>query len=120
MIRSMRTVLTRCLLGVLADRKISVFQVAEAVSLPVTDLKRLVEFASPLDPEASRAAGRLGHAHGCRVAAEVTGAGQPCQCGGIAMTQTRPQARDRFAVVDGSGPADDANYERTLCPRGGP
>ena len=49
----MRTVLTRCLLGVLDDRKISVFQVAEAVSLPVTDLKRLVEFASPLDPEAS-------------------------------------------------------------------
>ena len=56
MIRSMRTVLCRALVGVLADRHVSVFAVAEAACVPITDLRRLVEFGSPLDDEA---AGRL-------------------------------------------------------------
>ena len=50
MIRSMRTVLCRTLLGVLDDRRINVFSVAKS-SIPIADLKRLLEFGSPLSSE---------------------------------------------------------------------
>ena len=50
-IRTMRTVLCRALLGVLADQGFSVFALAKAISAPVADLKRLQEVGSPLDPE---------------------------------------------------------------------
>ncbi len=53
MIRSMRTVLCRAILGVLADRQITVFAVSEATRIPLPDLRRLLEFGSPLDPEAA-------------------------------------------------------------------
>ena len=53
MIRSMRTVLCRTLLGVLDDRRINVFSVAESCRIPIADLKRLLEFGSPLSSEES-------------------------------------------------------------------
>jgi hypothetical protein len=53
MIRSMRTVLCRALLGVLADRQFNLFAVAEACQIPLPDLRRLIEFGSPLDAEAA-------------------------------------------------------------------
>jgi hypothetical protein len=56
MIRSIRVVLTRRLLGVLDSRGIRVHTVAEQTRISLVDLHRLVEFASPLD---HRDAGRL-------------------------------------------------------------
>jgi hypothetical protein len=53
MIRSLRAVLCRALVGVLADRHVTVFAVAEACRIPITDLRRLVEFGSALDHEAA-------------------------------------------------------------------
>ena len=53
MIRSMRTVLCRTLLGVLDDRRINVFSVAKSCRIPIADLKRLLEFGSPLSSEES-------------------------------------------------------------------
>ena len=52
-IRSMRTVLCRAILGVLDDRRINVFSVAESCRIPIADLKRLLEFGSPLSSEES-------------------------------------------------------------------
>ena len=52
-IRTMRTVLCRALLGVLADQGFSVFAVAKAINAPVADLKRLQEVGSPLDPDSA-------------------------------------------------------------------
>jgi hypothetical protein len=52
----MRVVYHRTLLGVLADRGIRLHAVAEWCRIPITELRRLLEFGSPLDAEA---AGRL-------------------------------------------------------------
>ena len=52
-IRSMKVVLSRCILGVLADRSINVFGVAKACRIPIVDLKRLLEFGSALDQESA-------------------------------------------------------------------
>ena len=53
MIRSMRTVLCRTLLGVLDDRGIHIHAVATWCRIPIMDLHQLAEFGSPLDAEAA-------------------------------------------------------------------
>ena len=50
-IRSMTVVLSRALLGVLDDRGVRIFAVSQATCIPVVELRRLLEFGSPLDPE---------------------------------------------------------------------
>ena len=53
MIRSIRVVYHRTLLGVLADRDIRIHAIAEWCRIPLTELRRLLEFGSPLDAEAA-------------------------------------------------------------------
>ena len=50
-IRSMKVVLCRTILGVLADRRVNVFAVSEACQIPIMDLRRLVEFGSALSAD---------------------------------------------------------------------
>ena len=52
-IRSLRVVYHRTLLGVLADRGIRFQAVAEWCRIPITEVRRLLEFGSPLDAEAA-------------------------------------------------------------------
>ena len=49
MIRSMRVVLCRTLLAVLATRGVKVHAVAEATAISIVEVQRLIEFGSPLD-----------------------------------------------------------------------
>ena len=53
MIRSIRVVLCRTVLGVLEDRGIRVHAVAEATLIPLVELRRLIEYGSPLDAQAA-------------------------------------------------------------------
>ena len=53
MIRSTRVILCRTLLGVLDSRRVNIFAVSEATRIPIPELRRLVEFASPLDRDSA-------------------------------------------------------------------
>ena len=54
MIRSVRIILCRRLLGMLESRGIRIHAVAEQTRISVVDLRRLVEFGSPLEDAAAQ------------------------------------------------------------------
>jgi hypothetical protein len=53
MIRSIRVILCRTLLRVLDDRGIGIHAVAQSIFISIVDLRRLLEFGSPLEPQAA-------------------------------------------------------------------
>ncbi len=54
MIRSVSIILCRTLLSVLDDRGISTCAVAQSTFILIVDLRRALEFGSPLDDEAAK------------------------------------------------------------------
>ena len=51
MIRSLKVIHHRLLVGVLSDRGLSLHKVAEGAAVSIVELRRLMEFASPLSEE---------------------------------------------------------------------
>ena len=72
LIRSMRVILCRTLLGVLDSRRVNIFAVSEATRIPIPELRRLVEFASPLDRDSAERLVSLGDENGDRHEAKNT------------------------------------------------
>ncbi len=52
-IKTMRVVLCRAILRTLADRRVTIFSVAESAGISIVELRRLMEFASPLGEDES-------------------------------------------------------------------
>ena len=51
MIRSLSTIHHRLVVGILVDRGLSLHKVAEGAAVSIVELRRLMEFASPLSQE---------------------------------------------------------------------
>ena len=65
MIRSMKAVLCRTLLGVLDQRGVKIFAVSEATRIPLAELRRVLEFGS-IDRHTADRLVNLGHENGHR------------------------------------------------------